>query len=114
MAQFSSLTDVELKLGFSADAVASCCHDISNTSYGYRWEFAEQVMEGEEWRHCNGLDVSNFGRVRLPNGRVTHGYKLVNNNRVAYRVHDLVCEAYHGKRPSADHVVNHRDERSWQ
>lgn len=72
----------------------------------------------EEWRRVEGwpYEVSSLGRVR----RITYlipgnsrGYKRVMLSRGAEKksksVHQLVCEAFCGPRPSPEHVVAHYD-----
>lgn len=47
----------------------------------------------------------------------TTGYQMVNISKngknKTYRVHELVCTAVHGPRPSKDHVVRHIDNKKW-
>lgn len=79
--------------------------------------------EAEIWLPINGHDdfwVSSLGRVRkwgappkVPTVGKRHGYLLVglwNGERTTVRlVHQLVCEAFHGRRPSKAHQVAHAD-----
>lgn len=90
---------------------------------------AEQLLlVFEEWRDIPGWphQVSNLGRVRrtAPGngtfaGRILagadkgKGYRNVllcaSSRRVFRMVHQLVCEAFHGPRPSPLHEVAHND-----
>ncbi len=82
----------------------------------------------EEWRPVEGwpYEVSSLGRVRrskpacgtrvgyiLRPARGTHGYPTVALFRAQEQrrcpVHVLVCEAFHGRRPSPTHQVAHND-----
>jgi hypothetical protein len=83
----------------------------------------------ELWRDVVSYEglyiVSNFGRVRrikqcqgthckiLAQGLDESGYPLVwlskENKCKKKRVHRLVCEAFHGPKPSSKHEVNHID-----
>lgn len=83
-------------------------------------------MNKEEWKpikSSSGIyEASSFGRIRrkLDNGETrlikpfdSGGYLSVsistNNNSQRKYVHSLVCEAFHGERPSKGHVVAHYD-----
>lgn len=83
----------------------------------------------EEWRVVSrnpNYEVSSLGRVRrrvawrhLPAGKLltpyhdADGYLRVDlhssGRKQAAGIHQLVCESWHGARPSADHEVAHRD-----
>lgn len=84
----------------------------------------------EEWRQIPGFPdyaVSSYGRVKrvaaTPRYRVTgkllstnpakSGYVMVsiyvNGEHHSRSVHSIVCEAFHGPRPSDDHQVAHSD-----
>lgn len=77
----------------------------------------------DEWRQVPSFPqyyASFLGRLRGPRGKILapvtrpDGYLQVNivggyKHIVARRVHTLVCEAFHGPRPTPAHVVAHRD-----
>lgn len=99
-------------------------------------------FEGEVWRDVPSFPdiiVSNFGRVKLPNSfgvmptgnirmyltKPTYGYigranknakhkylHIVNRKFGTLKVHQLVCEAFHGTKPNQKSVVIHIDEDS--
>lgn len=70
-------------------------------------------------RELVGYSVTAEGRVRGPSGKwlklslMTTGYLAIsvwNGKRSAtVAVHPLVCEAFHGPRPSPEHQVRHRN-----
>jgi hypothetical protein len=83
-------------------------------------------MTAIEWKPVKGFpyEVSNYGEVRRASpqrntyvGRLLKlytdkdGYKLVrlSKNGITYdkKVHTLVCEAWHGDKPSSKHQVRH-------
>lgn len=86
-------------------------------------------MDGtEEWRDVVGwpqYQVSSHGRVRstiggsrwppmiLKNLVTVHGYVRITlcheGRRKRYTLHGLVCEAFHGPKPSKLHAVAHND-----
>lgn len=92
----------------------------------------------EEWLPVPGFEiayeVSNFGNIRsidrtLPSGRwgvctrkgqkikskINNGYKVVglrlNGKRTWFGIHQLVCLAFHGPRPTPDHEAAHFPDR---
>lgn len=78
-------------------------------------------MDKEIWLPVVGFDgyqVSSYGRVRGVRGRLlkphpNYGYPLVklskNGRSFARRIYRLVCEAFHGPKPSPSHQVAHAD-----
>jgi len=76
-------------------------------------------LEGEEWMPVKigdfSLKASNLGRIETPYGYKTAGSKssdgYMNTNCLGYskRVHEIICTAFHGPKPSDKHIVNHKD-----
>ncbi|HFK6836011.1 MULTISPECIES: HNH endonuclease [Citrobacter freundii complex] len=74
---------------------------------------------GKEWRSIDAEDgyyVSEDGYIYnqnydnvLTNSPARNGYERVNIRGKAYYVHDLVCTAFHGKRPQG-YTVEHEDQ----
>jgi 3D (Asp-Asp-Asp) domain-containing protein len=62
------------------------------------------------------IQVSNLGRVKLPRlipkyGSIDlNGYAIVCINHGTYKVHRLVCVAFHGGSLDSELVVTHKDE----
>jgi HNH endonuclease len=113
--QWTSATIAALELQFGADPITACCRGVTGSSYGYIWEYHEPDVEGEQWLSIETVQVSNLGRIRFSDGRVTYGcasnvYRYIKINYKGYAVHDLVCRAFHGDPPTEDLVVNHKDE----
>ncbi len=111
----------------AADSLqAGCRHAVGNAVktgqqyQGYIWKGAEDYdLPGEHWI-CMGTDdvveykVSNLGRVWGPRGYKTFGSKrpgryLFPYKRRNYGVHELVCMAFHGAKPTVLHTVDHID-----
>lgn len=97
------------------------------------------MEETEEWRpvpSCPGVTASSLGRVKFPDSfaKMPHGgireyktkpvfgvktkasktarheyYGIVNRGK-NYKVHRLVCEAFHGPAPEGKNYVLHADE----
>jgi hypothetical protein len=68
------------------------------------------VFEGHTYK------ASNYGRIELRSGTITYGsltadkYMAFNTpSRKSRRVHNVICTAFHGPKPSPAHVVNHID-----
>lgn len=61
----------------------------------------------------DGTVVGRAGHLLKPNGDGAGYLKMVmclpGNKRKTVRVHRLVCETFHGPRPSLRHVVAHKD-----
>lgn len=81
-----------------------------------------EMTPREEWRPVDGFPnyyVSSEGRVRGASGRIlvpvpsAGGYCVVTLRRdmqsFTKRVHVLVCETFHGPRPSSRHQAAHND-----
>jgi hypothetical protein len=88
-----------------------------------------ETTEEEAWRPISGWDgiyeVSSLGNIRRilpffitkkvpynlkPSGKPYVGVTLSGNgNKRRVLVHILVCEAFHGKRPSPDYEATHND-----
>ncbi|MDR7232787.1 hypothetical protein J2X45_003897 [Caulobacter sp. BE264] len=78
-------------------------------------------LSDEQWRPVPGEDLlaSDRGRIARPNGKVLalgtdrNGYRFVrlyrNGRCSSLMVGPLVCAAFHGLRPSADHQADHID-----
>lgn len=72
-----------------------------------------RVRLPEIWKPIMGLEVSSTGRVRkggkiLKQHKNNWGYCYVwAGLGISVSVHSLVCEAFHGPKPTSKHEVNH-------
>jgi hypothetical protein len=82
-------------------------------------------LEGEIWTPVkigeSFLKASNLGRVESEYGYKTSGslssdkYMIFNikinnkQNNKTIRVHEIICTAFHGPKPTDKHIVNHKD-----
>lgn len=106
-------------MGITRRDMSRYCHNRKQFRQSF-WEYVEDSLNGELWKSVqvtNGkLEVSNLGRVRTGvfcanyGGKNAQGYRRVMAGGKEYRIHCLVCEAFNGKKPSADSIVNHKDE----
>lgn len=85
---------------------------------GFYWRFEELEIEGEEWKTltegCHSIEVSNMGRVRCQNGRITYGnenagYLLFNFANKSISVHRLVMITFNPIDNYQKFYVNHKD-----
>lgn len=104
-----------LEDGFSLPNVLKCCRGVTNKHFGYKWEFLD--LPGECWvslydKKFDKSLVSNMGRVNH-NYQISYGYtgrsgyKIKSINKIEYKVHYLICLAFHGKPPSSEHTADH-------
>jgi len=115
----SAKAAVEGTPGAHRSAICECAMGRRTVHVGFRWAYVDESnIAGEEWRElCNWLPgcwVSSLGRVKSSaKGKVLtlmedNGYANVYVRKHVY-VHRLVCHAFHGPAPSADHTVDHID-----
>jgi len=90
-----------------------------NIKFGFIWKLSNDIIDGEIWKEFvyEGikLKASSVGRVELPSGYVTYGYKEpagylgVNTGGFKMKVHRLVCIAFRPRNDADKYVVNHID-----
>ena len=113
---FSSRKDAAESVLGTAQAVGYAIRN--NVPYfGFMWSnIKDPDLPGEEWlqgeisKYC----VSSYGRVWPKNGYKTFGYKCPTRYTTKlggrnYGVHELICYAFHGSKPSLQHTVDHID-----
>lgn len=104
-----------LEDGFSFRFVSKCCRGIIEKHRGYKWEFLD--LPGEYWvslydEKYDKCLVSNMGRVNH-NYSISYGYtgrsgyKIKSVNNTEYKVHHLICLAFHGRSPTSEHTPDH-------
>lgn len=121
----AEFSDIKLKL---SGIKAALYHTRSYK--GFFWNNSQNDdLPDEEWREMSlpelkFLRVSSMGRVQFGNGRRSfgsrsRGYRVIEHNRKRYRVHFLICLAFHGKKHptfigdksiSVDHINNVKDD----
>ena len=114
--EFPSRVEAAESVLGSAEAV--CKAIKKNIPYmGFLWHnIQDENLPGEEWLQGNTTKycVSNLGRIWPKNGYKTFGFKgptrytahLSGRN---YGVHELICYAFHGPKPSPNYTVDHID-----
>jgi len=112
-----SITAAARSLGFSQTSISSCCAGSRKTSNGFIWKYKkEKHIDGEIWKKMKynsvKFKVSSKGRIETPDGRTTFGHKKGNYMSITicgtgFRVHRLVCRAFHPNpenKPEVDHI----------
>jgi len=99
----------------------SAAYNGSRITNGFKWRFSEPInkIDGEIWKkiiiNTQVVNTSNLGRIQRGNNLPTygslnsHGYRRTHVLKKEYQVHCIICEAFHGPKPSPNHVVNHID-----
>lgn len=120
---FDSQADACRKLGISISCINKCCSGKRKSAHGYKFRvdtdrmesIEPHMIEGEEWRAIldGRTQVSSFGRYRSKFGIVSRprvsqeGYVSVHIEKKLRRLHTLICEAWHGPKPTPNHTVDH-------
>jgi len=115
--EFKTAADVAAHLKCSVTAVNRYrkglrAHDIYEVK-----DVDSSNKEGEEWRECKsnaGYFISNKGRVKRPDGRLSKGsqadgYTRVKIKGVSIAVHRLAAEAFNLQRCTGQDMVNHKN-----
>lgn len=119
--EFNSATCAACEMGLHQGAISNSARKncwVEN----YKFQYVEEpLLEGEIFTSLGDYQVSNRGRVRMKNGKITTGtdvtgseYRVVylklshKNKRRKYYVHYLVWIAFHGQKPDGK-VVMHDD-----
>lgn len=108
-------------------AICRAARGASNSSYGFKWEYADpEVIEGENWRQLDPdivgqsekgkpeYFISDKGRLKDPRGFVRKpyldelGYGLFSVHSHTFLAHRLVALTFL-ERPSGKDLVNHID-----
>lgn len=99
--------------------IGAVCKGQYKHGAGFIWKFDELILENEEWKevfHKNvTFTVSNMGRVKSKNGRISYGnlgsentYKIIKTDNKQCFVHVLVAKAFIPNNDPSK-IVNHKD-----
>ena len=110
---YPSIKEAMRSTGCGGGGVVRCLRGIQEKVglFSFRYAGGEvAVLDGEEWRIENDIEVSNFGRVRSATGRAftprpnsVTGYCSTRGSLV----HVLVCTLWHGPKPFPSATVDH-------
>jgi len=122
---YPSVKEAAKAVGVCQQAIQRACDVRQKWRYkpaGYHWRYKVDQIVGEIWRehpHLHSVKVSDHGRVELPTGVITKGFKSakgymrVEIRGVCYFVSRLVCETYVPNiesKPTVDHINRVRDD----
>jgi len=129
---YNSISEaIEMNNFKSSSNIFMCCNGTRKSYKGFQWEWAEDILPGEDWKkHSEGFMVSSFGRVEGNKGQrsygslVSNGYMKVAVNTSEGRkqklVHRLVMETFdpENSKSTVDHIDrnkqnNHRTNLRW-
>lgn len=113
------------KYGIQASSIYLCCNGKITNAGGFVWKYADiNEYEDEIWKELT-LDercirVSNLGRIKFENNRITEGfvdsgagYRRISithgGQEHTYRLHRLVLMAHDNITEPDKYVVNHKD-----
>jgi len=122
---YPSVKEAAKAVGVCKQAIQRACDIKQKWRYkpsGYLWRYKCDAIDGEVWRdhpHLHSVKVSDHGRVELPTGVVTKGFKSakgymgVDIRGTHFVVSRLVCETYipnNDSKPTVDHINRVRDD----
>lgn len=102
--------------------ISAVCRKKRTRHMGFKWTYVDtDELEDERWIHMpefeNNVYISNCGRIRFVDGRITkgslsNGYRRVHLRKIDsykhYLVHRLVAK-YFIENPNNDPIINHID-----
>jgi len=122
---YPSVNDAAKAVGVCKQAIQRACDLKQRWRYkpaGFLWRYQIELIDGEIWKAHpihTGVKVSDHGRIQLPTGVITNGFK----SRKGYMgvdirgthcvVSRLVCETFLENpecKPTVDHINRIRDD----
>lgn len=117
--QYSAIYSLK-DFGFDPSKIRACCIGIKKRYRGFYWEYVELLdLKDEIWASLYDpkymqASVSNLGRIKHM-GAVSYGsvhadkYFRKKIATIRYKVHYLICLAFHGNPPDITYTVDHID-----
>lgn len=116
---YSRKKAAESVCGIARSVSAAIIHRRSYKNYMWYDYEEDPDLPGERWivilrDEKIAFRVSNLGRVHGLRGHKTNGFKgsnryMFTHQGRGYGVHELVCLAFHGPKPTTSHTVDHID-----
>ena len=121
--EYESAEIAEIELGLPKGSVSNSCRRGDFAGGQFRFAYVlQELLPDEEFKEYKGIEVSNKGRVKLTNGKITRGtperntryhqvyVKLEGNTEAKkYYVHTLVWQAWNGRDVAKGSVVCHNE-----
>lgn len=114
---YRSLSEAALICGIDVWRICQCCRKKEKDVSGFMFNYAgNEDLAGEDWITIDfapGYRVSNFGRIRFPNGRMTYGsihgggYRRVYIKGLSHLVHRIVASAFLLQKDSNCNLIDH-------
>lgn len=114
VAEFKNVQEAAELTGLHASHIYSCVNGKRKRTGGFSFKRSNLLINGERWQiHPIGINVSDHGRVKTQQNRITYGFKTkryhtIKWNQKNHYVHRLVLEAFVGPAPS-EHECDHID-----
>jgi len=119
--QYDSYTIAEQKLGLPKRSVAASCNRGDYAGGKFKFAYVvQQLLTDEIFKEYKGIEVSNKGRVKIRDNKITRGTPITNSryHRVGvkltcdtkckyYSVHVLVWQAFNSRDVSEGKVICH-------
>ncbi len=121
--EYESGPTAEKILGLPKGSVKNSCNrgDFAGGKFKFAYSIQE-LLPDEIFKEYKGIEVSNKGRVKLSNGKITRGYpipdtryhsvnvKLEGDTKVKhYHVHILIWQAFNGREVAKGFVICHNE-----
>jgi hypothetical protein len=121
--KFNSLVEAMDHFKISKTPIINSINNNKEDSCERKWSYTKENIDNEkygEWRSVPGLEnckASSEGYILNENGndnprlgtKNVHGYMCIKLNKKEYKVHQLVCKAFHGLPPGENFTVDHID-----
>ena len=116
---FSGAQEAARQISGDASAITRCLKGKNSYHKGFVWKYAinETKNQDEIWvslrdNRFKGMEFGNLDNIRKNNGIVFAGtlagsYLNIQIKCKGFRVHSLICMAYHGFPLTSNHTVNH-------
>jgi hypothetical protein len=115
IANFQNVVEASIITGLHRSHIYACLQGRRLTTGGFSFRKVDQPIEGEIWlTHWTGFKVSNRGRVKTSQNRISRGYKCnkyrqIKINQKHCYVHRLVLETFVGLCPPDKEECDHID-----
>jgi len=121
--EYESYTIAEIELGLPKGSVRTSCNQGSFAGGQFKFAYViQELLQDEEFKEYKGIEVSNKGRVKLKDGKITRGTPIPDSKyhtvgvkldgeseSKRYYVHTLVWQAWNGRDVAKGNVICHNE-----